>query len=60
MILMKSKHNGYCETCGGAIAVNSVILWDQADGAHHPTCWESKNTNGTAVPNRERENDGER
>lgn len=40
MILMRSRHNGHCETCGGAITLGSVVLWSHDFGAHHPACWE--------------------
>ena len=36
---MRSRHNGYCETCGGAIALGSVVLWSHDYGAHHTHCW---------------------
>ena len=41
MFLMRSRHNGHCETCGGPIALGSAVLWSREFGAHHPACWET-------------------
>lgn len=40
-MLMRSKHNGSCETCGGLIAIGSLIFWNRYYGAHHISCWDA-------------------
>lgn len=38
-MLMRSRTNGHCETCGGVIVVGSLVVWSHDYGAHHPQCW---------------------
>jgi len=38
-MLMRSRHNGHCETCQKPFSVGLMIYWSAQDGAHHPECW---------------------